>query len=138
MSNITYQKSKETPFILRALWFILLGWELTAGWILIAWVLNLTIIGLPLGIWMLNRVPQVLTLKSMGGTLATNEKSGEQWYMGKSQYPFIVRAVYFALIGWWASLIWVGIGYLLCLTIVLMPFGLIMLNQSPFITTLGR
>ncbi|MGB1250095.1 MAG: YccF domain-containing protein [Candidatus Promineifilaceae bacterium] len=138
MSNITYQKTNETPFIIRALWFILLGWELTLAWIGIAWFLNLTIIGLPLGLWMLNRVPQTLTLKSMGGTIAINEKNGDTAYLGQSQYPLVIRAVYFALIGWWASLIWVGVGYLLCLTIIFMPFGLVMLNQSPFVTTLGR
>lgn len=138
MSNVTYHNTNETPFIIRALWFILLGWELTAGWIAIAWLLNLSIVGLPLGLWMLNRVPQVLTLKSMGGQVAVNEKSGHEVYLGKSQYPFFIRAIYFVLIGWWASLLWVGIGYLLCLTIVMMPFGLVMLNQSPFITTLGR
>ena len=138
MSNITYQKTNETPFILRALWFIILGWQITAGWILVAWFLNLTIIGLPFGLWMRNRVPQILTLKSMGGEIATDEKSGSQVYLGKTQYPWIIRAIYFVLIGWWASLIWVGVGYLLCLTIVFMPFGLIMLNRSPFITTLGR
>ena len=138
MSNITFQKTNETPFILRALWFIFLGWEITAGWILVAWFLNLTIVGLPFGLWMLNRVPQVLTLKSMGGAVAIDQKSGDQVYLGKSQYPWVIRAIYFVLIGWWASLIWVGVGYLFCLTIVLIPFGLVMLNQSPFITTLSR
>jgi hypothetical protein len=37
---------------------------------LIAWVLNASIIGLPLGLWMIDRVPQVLTLKARPGLAA--------------------------------------------------------------------
>jgi uncharacterized membrane protein YccF (DUF307 family) len=50
---------REIPFLLRVVWFFVLGWELTGIWILVAWALNLTIIGLPLGLWMINRIPQV-------------------------------------------------------------------------------
>ncbi|MBK8432431.1 MAG: hypothetical protein IPL28_14555 [Chloroflexi bacterium] len=41
------EEVSELPFILRVIWFFVLGWELTAAWILIAWTLNATIIGLP-------------------------------------------------------------------------------------------
>ena len=51
------------PFLIRVLYFFLFGWWATGVWILAAWFLNLTIVGLPLGLWMLNRVPQVLTLR---------------------------------------------------------------------------
>ncbi len=138
MSKQTIQKANETPFILRALWFIFFGWHLAAGWIAIAWLLNVTIIGLPLGLWMLNRVPQVLTLKSMGGAYVIDEKSGSTAYIGESQYPLIIRAIYFVIFGWWVSLIWATIGYLLSVSIIGLPFGLIMLNRLPFVTTLGR
>ena len=134
----TVEKTQQTPFIIRALWFLVFGWELTAVWIAVAWVLNITIVGLPLGVWMLDRVPQVLTLKSMGGTIITNEKSGESIHRPQSQMPFLIRALYFVVIGWWASLLWAVVGYLLCLTIFFLPFGLIMLNNLPFVTTLRR
>ncbi len=138
MSNVHVQKANQTPFIIRALWFFLFGWELTAGWIAIAWFFNVTIVGLPIGLWMLNRVPQVLTLKSSGGNVIVNEKSGEAYHQAQSQVFLLIRALYFVLFGWWVSLIWAAIGYLLAVTIVGLPFGLVMLNRLPFMTTLRR
>ena len=61
------QPAREFPFLLRVLWFFILGWELTGVWILVAWALNATIILLPVGLWMIDRVPQVLTLKARPG-----------------------------------------------------------------------
>jgi hypothetical protein len=54
------------------------------------------------------------------------------------QNSFLVRAIYFFLIGWWLGLIWTIIGYCLCLTILLLPFGLLMLNRLPAVLTLYR
>lgn len=136
--NIVTRNVRQTPFLLRAVWFVLIGWELTAVWVLVAWLLNLTIIGLPLGIWMLDRVPQVLTLKAVPGRYVTDLKSGDTLYEPGRQVFFLVRLVYFVLIGWWLSLIWLIVGYVLCLTVIGLPLGLLMLNRLPFITTLHR
>jgi len=38
------------PFILRVLWFLLIGWHVTLWWVLAAWFLVITIIGMPLGL----------------------------------------------------------------------------------------
>jgi uncharacterized membrane protein YccF (DUF307 family) len=63
MATATYvRKEPSVPFILRVLWFFLIGWHVTLYWIVAAWVLNLTIIGLPFGVWMFNRLPGVTTL----------------------------------------------------------------------------
>ncbi|MCB0033150.1 MAG: YccF domain-containing protein [Anaerolineales bacterium] len=129
------QRVNELPFIIRAIWFFLFGWELTAGWILAAWILNVTIIGLPLGVWMLDRVPQVLTLKSRPGAYIS-EADGRQTFIKIKQPPFIIRALYFIVFGWWFSLIWALLGWLLCLTIIGLPLGVIMLNTLPAVTTL--
>ncbi|MEZ4591710.1 MAG: hypothetical protein R3D55_11305 [Chloroflexota bacterium] len=54
------ENNTETPFLLRVIWFFVFGWELTVSgfwWLM----LNASIIGLPLGLWMIDRVPQVLT-----------------------------------------------------------------------------
>jgi uncharacterized membrane protein YccF (DUF307 family) len=129
---------QQTPFILRALWFIIVGWELTAIWILVAWVLNLTVVGLPLGVWMLNRVPQVLTLKAMRGAFIADDLSGQTTYQSQKQVFFLLRLLYFVVIGWWFSLLWAIVGYLLCLSLIGLPFGLVMLNNLPFVTSLHR
>jgi hypothetical protein len=40
--------------------------------------------------------------------------------------------------GWWLSLIWAGVAWLLCATIIGLPFGVLMLNALPAVTTLHR
>ena len=127
---------KETPFLIRALWFFLIGWHVTGWWILAAWFLNLTVIGLPLGLWMIHRVPQVMTLKARPGAYITAD--GKSSYSDLPARPFLIRAVYFLLIGWWFSFFWAVAGWLLSLTIIGLPFGTLMLNRLPQVTTLSR
>ena len=131
------EKVQEIPFILRAVWFFLLGWEITFVWIIIAWVLNATVIGLPLGLWMIDRVPQVLTLKAQKGAYVSG-MDGSRQFVTANQLPFLIRAVYFVFVGWWFSLVWAAAGWLLCLTVIGIPFGLIMLNRLPAVTTLQQ
>lgn len=130
------EPARQIPLILRILWFIFIGWEVTGIWILVAWFLNVTIIGLPLGLWMIDRVPFVLTLQTRSGVIVS-DKQGET-FIGKSQPAFIIRAIYFLLIGWWASFFWAVIGWGLCLTIIGIPVGILMLHNLPAVTTLKR
>ena len=129
------------PFVVRVLWFFLVGWHVTLWWVLIAWFLNVTILGLPLGLWMLDRVPLVLTLRLQRSYTVTRLSDGrivESWYQNVPQPPWLVRAIYFVLIGWWFSLIWSLLAWLFCLTIILLPVGVLMLNRLPAVTTLMR
>jgi uncharacterized membrane protein YccF (DUF307 family) len=140
-TNSYVSESPGFPFILRVLWFIFIGWHVTFWWVLAAWLLNLTIIGMPLGLWMLNRVPLVLTLRTQR-TYSVSETRADgavEWRtQSVPQNPFILRAIYFILIGWWFSLIWSLLGWLLCVTIIGLPIGVLMLNRLPEITTLMR
>lgn len=128
---------REIPFVLRVIWFFLLGWELTGAWILIAWALNASIIGLPLGLWMIERVPQVLTLKARPGIYVVEGKNGRSRFVRANNPPFLLRALYFVLFGWWFSLLWAALAWLLCATIIGLPLGVLMLNALPQVTTLG-
>jgi uncharacterized membrane protein YccF (DUF307 family) len=130
------QPVKQLPFLLRVIWFFVLGWQLAAAWILVAWILNATIIGLPLGLWMINRVPQVLTLKALPGGYETDLATGKSRYVSATQPPWLLRAIYFLLIGWWFSLLWAIVAWLLCLTIIGLPLGVLMLHGLPAVTTL--
>lgn len=135
------RRSGGLPFLLRVLWFIFVGWELTGIWILVAWFLNLTIVGLPLGLWMLDRVPQVLTLRPMKrATIVVQDRRGRLWVESGNvpQRSWLVRLPYFILIGWWLSLIWAGVAWLLCASIIGLPVGIWMLHQLPTVTTLWR
>jgi len=131
----------DIPFVLRVLWFIFIGWHVTLYWVLAAWALNVTIIGLPLGLWMLNRVPQVLTLKPARGYTISDVQEGRVVslrFEGVRQLPWLVRLPYFLLIGWWFSLLWSVGAWALCASIIGLPIGIVMLNSLPAVTTLHR
>jgi uncharacterized membrane protein YccF (DUF307 family) len=134
----TKRPVRQIPFLIRVIWFFVLGWELTGVWILVAWALNATIIGLPLGLWMIDRVPQVLTLKARPGVYVVNEENGRSRFLVTRQPPFVIRALYFTLFGWWFSLLWAAVAWFLCATILGLPLGVFMLNALPTVTTLQR
>lgn len=126
------------PFVVRVLWFFLIGWHVTLYWIVAAWLLNLTVIGMPLGVWMLNRAPLVLTLRMPRGVNVAEARDDTiEWrYRSAAQRPFLLRLIYFLLIGWWFSLLWSLLAWLLCVSIIGLPFGVWMLNRLPEVTTL--
>ncbi len=43
----------------------------------------------------------------------------------------LVRLIYFLLIGCWLGTIWLVLSLLFCLTIILLPIGLLMLRAAP-------
>jgi len=133
---MTNTKSGSPNIIIRTVWFILVGWEVTAIWLLIAWLLNSSVIFLPLGLKMISWTPKVLTLKDV--QRKQRKVDGELQDIKTGQVNILVRGVYFLLIGWWASLAWMVLGYLLCLTVIGLPFGIWMLNRLPEVTTLYR
>ena len=53
------------PFLLRVVWFALAGWWLAYVWINLAFLLAATFILAPVGFWMINRVPAILTLEGV-------------------------------------------------------------------------
>ena len=49
----------------RVIYFLLIGWWFSAIWMAAAYLVAVTIIGLPLALWLYNRIPWVLTLKQV-------------------------------------------------------------------------
>jgi uncharacterized membrane protein YccF (DUF307 family) len=127
------KKSSSPSILIRALWFIFIGWEAAAVWLFVAWMLNASIIFLPFGLKMINWTPKVLTLKDVQKTIDNDSVD-----ISNARVNILVRAIYFLLVGWWISLVWMAIGYLLCLSIIGLPFGIWMLNRLPEVTTLYR
>jgi len=124
------------PLLLRVVYFFLFGWYATGVWINVAWFLVATVIGLPAGLWLLNRVPQVLTLQPYRHVIVTSDGTAQAG--GLPQRPWLGRALYFLLIGWWASLIWCNVAWALSLTVIGLPPAIWMFNRTPAITTLMR
>jgi uncharacterized membrane protein YccF (DUF307 family) len=120
----------ELPIGIRALWFLFVGLWVGQLWLLLAWLLNITLIGLPLGMWMLNQMPQVMTLRQ--------QRRGLQPLSGSSGAPFAVRAVYFILIGWWLSLLWVELAWLASASIIGLPLGFLMFERTSTVATLAE
>jgi uncharacterized membrane protein YccF (DUF307 family) len=128
------------PLLGRILYFAFFGWWATGIWINVAWFLNATIIGLPLGIWMLNRVPQVLTLRPGRQVVVAHERGDavEIRTEGLPQRPWPIRLLYFALVGWWLSFLWSNAAWIISMTIIGLPVGIWMFNRLPALTTLMR
>ncbi|KAB1192765.1 YccF domain-containing protein [Haloferax sp. MBLA0076] len=121
---------KQRSLLVRILWFLFIGWWATPAVVNIAWFLNATIIGLPLGIKLINLVPTVLSLKeprSLGNPdAATGQRS------------LLVRGVYFLFVGWWLSWFWANVAAFFAVTIVGLPIAYWMFNRLPAVTSLYR
>lgn len=137
MSTVVYREERGVNFILRAIYFLVFGLWFSAIWATVAWVLSVTIIGLPLGLWMLNRLPQVTTLQPQRDNL-TVSTTGEIYRTGVPQRNFLVRALWFLLVGWWLSALWLSVAWALCTVIIGLPFGFWMFNRVPAVITLAR
>lgn len=138
--TVIIQKRGGPGCLMQSLWFIFIGWWLGALLISLAWLLIVTIVGLPLGMSILNNIPYVLALQNSEKQIQTVSKQGAIFVSETEipQFNFWLRAVYFLLIGWWWSGFWLSIAYALCASIILLPVGLEMFRLTPTMTTLRR
>jgi uncharacterized membrane protein YccF (DUF307 family) len=152
--NVNGQTGHSHGLLIRALYFICIGWWLGFFWLNLGFAFCTLIITLPLGLAMLNRLPQVLTLRSpsaattnvsvstvavagMGGA-ASFAQTVNVTVNTNNQHNFLLRALYFLLVGWWAGYLWACLGYCCCISVVLLPVGLMMLNRLPAVLTLRK
>ena len=96
---------------------------------------------IPLGTWIINRLPSILTLRprtkhwdigqdELGRTVVSEQ--------GRPQVSWLIRGLWFVIVGWWASAIWMGFAWLIQLTVIGIPIALLMFNRTPFIASLYR
>ncbi len=100
-SPVIMLRQDDGPNLLvRALWFLFIGLWLGALSTVLAWLLNLTIIGLPLGLMILNRLPRIMTLKPTPLRLQVSVQNGVTIIQQTRpmQRPLAVRALYFLLV----------------------------------------
>lgn len=137
---VVVQGTSGPGFLVRALWFIFIGWWLTGIALTIGYLAGLTIVGLPIAFMIFNRTGTLLTLRPRSEQLSVEIVGGTTKVSARRQTPrpLLIRAVYFVLVGWWAALVWMAIAYLVSLTIIGIPIGIMMLNRLPEVFTLQR
>ena len=116
--------------LLRAIWFVVVGWWLSAVAIGVAYVMCAIIIGIPIGFMIFNRLPQILTLRprSAGYTLDGTVE----------QLPLWIRAVWFIFVGWWLGALYMTVAWGLCVILITLPIGLWLFNRVGAVMTLLR
>jgi uncharacterized membrane protein YccF (DUF307 family) len=123
--------------LLRIVYFVVFGLWFSGIWAAIAWVFSVTIIGLPVGLWMLNRLPQVSTLQPVRQNVVFTE-SGRAYLNEMRQHNFLLRALYFVLVGWWFSALWLTVAWALSASIIGIPIAFWMINRTPGVMTLAN
>lgn len=139
-SSVIVTRRQGPPFLVRVLWYLFIGWWLTGISLALGYLAAITIVGLPLAFWIFNCTGTLLTLRPRPVTVSVSHDGGVTVVESghREQRSLLLRVVYFVLVGWWAALIWMTIAYFLCLTILLLPVGLMMLNRLPEVFTLHR
>ena len=128
--EIGRQATRKGPnWFIGLLWFIFVGSWLSALWSIVAWALIVSIVGLPLGLVMLNRMPQITTLRPPL-ELGNGERLAQPFWLW--------RALYFLLVGWWLSFVWMTVAWAFGATLLGIPVAIWMWNRVPRVTTLAR
>lgn len=142
MSGGVVIERKSGPHILiRAIWWLFVGWWASGIAVVAAWICLILIVTIPAGIWIINRLPTVLTLRPRTRTWTLGQDAEGRTVVseqGRDQVPWYIRGVWFLAVGWWASAFWMIAAWLAQLTIVGLPIALLMFNRTPFVASLYR
>lgn len=120
--------------LLQFIYFVLIGWWAGALAAVVGYLLCLSIIGLPFGVLLMDRLPTLIFLHPKG----TACPEGYEHRHRQEDLPLLLRAVWFIFIGWELGFLAVCVGYLLTITLIGMPFGIWVLNRVPLVISLSR
>lgn len=140
MSVMIEDRQRGHGCLVTLLWFVFIGSWLSGIWIAIAWVLVALIITMPIGLAMINKVPLIATLRepSHEYRVVTEGLATRIQQVDVPQPPFLMRAIYFVLIGWWFSAVWMSLAWLASVSLIGLPLAIWMYNRVPAVTTLKR
>lgn len=127
-------------FLVRAVWWLFVGWWASAVAIVLGYLAFVTVIGIPLGLAILHRVPQIATLRARTEEWTVRHQGGIA-FVGAArlaQRPWLLRAAYFLLVGWWFAAVWLVLSWALTILILPMPLGVWMINRANAVLTLER
>jgi len=134
-------KGEQGPgCLVQFLWFVTIGWWLSELAIAAGYLLVATVLFMPFGFMLLNKVPYLATLRSFSKEMAVTQEGGiiqiEQ--KGLKQRSTLLRVIYFLLIGWWFGFIVLELAWLFTASFLLAPVGLRLFAWSPTALTLRR
>jgi uncharacterized membrane protein YccF (DUF307 family) len=139
MTTTIVDRQQNPGCLLQILWFALIGWWLGQIWTAIAWIFMVTIIGLPVGIAMIERLPKIVALRGPVERVAVTRRA-EGGVVRREieiqQVNFLLRALYFIVVGWWLSALWMEAAYAICATVIGLPLGFWMFDRVPTVLTL--
>lgn len=128
--------------LVRIVWFLCIGLWLGMLTTFVSWALIVSVLGLPLGLMLLNRMPKIMTLRPTRRYTRIEPYAGGFAISqgGPPQRSLPVRAVYFLAVGWWLSALWLMAAWAFAgLTFGLgLPLAFWMFNRVGAITTLAR
>lgn len=139
--NVSIQTQRNPGCLLQILWFAFIGIWLGQVWIAVAWFFMVTIVGIPIGVMMMDALPKVMALRNPTEYVAVSARPDGmlvQRPVSVPQVNIVLRAIYFILVGWWLSALWMEAAYAVCLTIIGLPLGFWMFDRVPMIVSLRR
>jgi uncharacterized membrane protein YccF (DUF307 family) len=124
---------RERPgCLLQLIWFFFVGWWLGLAAIGFAYLMFLFIFTIPIGVLVLNALPELIELRPAARRVTVYGPVQTQ------QLNIFVRSLWFLLVGWWLTAIVLFLGYLLCLTLIGIPLGFVLFDAAPALLTLRR
>lgn len=139
MYTTVIEKRDNPGCLLQLLWFALIGWWLGQVWMAVAWFFMVTIVGIPIGVMMLNKLPKVIALREEAHPVAVTTRQDSMRVQQEMRVPetnMLIRALYFVFIGWWLSALWMEAAYAISLTIIGLPLGFWMFDRIPTVVSL--
>ena len=139
--TVVIETNRNPGCLLQLLWFAFIGVWLGQVWMIIAWFFMVTIIGIPIGVVMLNMLPKVFALREPAHqVMIRTGRDGEmiQREVEPEQINILLRAIYFLLVGWWLSALWMEAAYAICLTVIGLPIGFWMFDRIPWVVSLQQ
>lgn len=126
--------------IVRAIWYIFIGFWLSGLTIVIAYLLCATIIGIPVAFALFNKLPQITTMKARTKNWTTDHRDGVTFLTTRhaEQRGMLSRGIYFVCFGLWAGAVWLSAAYILQLLLITLPVALWMYDRAPAVMTLHR
>jgi uncharacterized membrane protein YccF (DUF307 family) len=139
MNNTVVVRQNRPGCLVQLLWFVLVGWWAGQLWIAVAWFLAATVIGIPIAVMMFNKLPDIIALRGSDTYAVTRYGDRDRAVVHETpQYNFLLRALWYLLVGWWLAGVWIEVAYVLCLSFIGLPIGFWMFDQVPAVLSLHR